>query len=91
MIQTLQLKLQKPTHHFLLIKCPGVGCQPNGMAPISSTDKQLKYLVRSTDTDTEAFSAPRRLETHEIPLVINDFKVAARNAVEAGKCRLYIP
>jgi hypothetical protein len=30
------------------------------------------------------FSTPRSLETDEIPLVINDFTVAARNAIEAG-------
>jgi hypothetical protein len=42
--------------------------------------------VRSNGIDIATFSTPRRLETHEIPSVINDFKVAARNAVEAGKC-----
>ena len=30
------------------------------------------------------FSTPRPLETDEIPMVINDFRVAARNAIEAG-------
>jgi hypothetical protein len=30
------------------------------------------------------FSTPRSIETDEIPLVINDFRVAARNAIEAG-------
>jgi hypothetical protein len=42
--------------------------------------------VRSNGKHIVNFSAPRRLETHEVPLVINDFKVAAINAVEAGKC-----
>ena len=42
--------------------------------------------MRSNGIDIATFSTPRRLETHEIPLVINDFKVAARNVVEAGKC-----
>jgi 12-oxophytodienoic acid reductase len=41
--------------------------------------------VRANGIDIVSFSAPKRLETHEIPLVINDFKVAARNAIEAGK------
>jgi len=27
---------------------------------------------------------PRRLETDEIPFIVNDFRVAARNAIEAG-------
>ena len=31
------------------------------------------------------FTPPRRLETSEIPLIINDFRIAARNAIEAGK------
>ena len=34
------------------------------------------------------FSTPRQLETDEIPLVINDFRVAARNAGEAGNYSL---
>ncbi|RWR87002.1 putative 12-oxophytodienoate reductase 11 [Cinnamomum micranthum f. kanehirae] len=38
------------------------GFQPNGQAPISSTDKG----------------------TDEIPQIVNDFKLAARNAIEAG-------
>ncbi|XP_071725173.1 putative 12-oxophytodienoate reductase 11 [Rutidosis leptorrhynchoides] len=58
--------------------------QPNGQAPISSTDKKLTSLVRSNDTDVEQFSTPRRLRTDEIPLIVNDFRLAARNAVEAG-------
>jgi hypothetical protein len=41
--------------------------------------------VRSNGIDIANFSIPRRLDTHEIPLVVNGFKIAARNAVEAGK------
>jgi len=40
--------------------------------------------VRSNGIDIANFSTPRRLDTHDIPLVVNDFKNAARNAVEAG-------
>ncbi|KAJ1271154.1 hypothetical protein BS78_06G107100 [Paspalum vaginatum] len=58
--------------------------QPNGQAPISSTDKPLKPQVRGNGVDVPKFTPPRRLETDEIPLVINDFRVAARNAIEAG-------
>ncbi|KAK8551129.1 hypothetical protein V6N13_119615 [Hibiscus sabdariffa] len=50
--------------------------QPNGQAPISSTDKPL--------TDITAHSPPRRLQTDEIPQIVNDFRIAARNAIEAG-------
>ncbi|CAK9143737.1 unnamed protein product [Ilex paraguariensis] len=32
----------------------------------------------------QEFSPPRRLSTHEIPGVVNDFRIAARNAMEAG-------
>jgi len=42
--------------------------------------------VRINGIDIANFSTPRRLDTHEIPLVVNDFKIAARNAVEAAKC-----
>ncbi|KAL6882704.1 hypothetical protein ACP4OV_011394 [Aristida adscensionis] len=58
--------------------------QPNGQAPISSTEKQLKPQMRANGIDMATFSTPRRLGTREIALVINDFKVAARNAIEAG-------
>jgi len=67
------------------VKCSDAGFQPNGQAPISSTDKPLKPQVRANGVDVATFTPPRRLETDEIPLVINDFRVAARNAIEAGK------
>jgi 12-oxophytodienoic acid reductase len=67
------------------IKCSDAGFQPNGQAPISSTDRPLKPQVRANGVDVATFTPPRRLETDEIPLVINDFRVAARNAIEAGK------
>ncbi|KAL5993303.1 12-oxophytodienoate reductase 1 [Asimina triloba] len=47
----------------------------NGQAPISSIDKPL--------TPSE-FSPPWRLRTDEIPHIINDFRIAARNAIEAA-------
>ncbi|XP_043721698.1 putative 12-oxophytodienoate reductase 11 isoform X13 [Telopea speciosissima] len=58
--------------------------QPNGQAPISSTDKPPKLLVLSSDADVTEFTPPRRLKTHEIPQIVNDFRFAARNAIEAG-------
>uniref|UniRef100_A0A803MS63 NADH:flavin oxidoreductase/NADH oxidase N-terminal domain-containing protein n=1 Tax=Chenopodium quinoa TaxID=63459 RepID=A0A803MS63_CHEQI len=54
------------------------GYQPNGQAPISCTDKRL------TTVEAEEYSTPRRLTTDEIPLVVNYFRLAARNAIEAG-------
>ncbi|CAL1363834.1 unnamed protein product [Linum trigynum] len=54
------------------------GFQPNGQAPVSSTDKPLQ------SDDIATYSPPRRLETEEIPQIVNDFRTAARNAIEAG-------
>ncbi|XP_047075557.1 12-oxophytodienoate reductase 1-like [Lolium rigidum] len=54
--------------------------QPDGKAPISSTDKQI-----TSDAEAGiAYSKPRRLQIEEIPPIVDDFKRAARNAIEAG-------
>ncbi|XP_021842702.1 putative 12-oxophytodienoate reductase 11 isoform X1 [Spinacia oleracea] len=60
------------------------GFQPNGQAPISCTDKPLTPQMRANGIDIAQFSIPRRLTTEEIPSVVNDFRLAARNAIEAG-------
>uniref|UniRef100_A0A5B7A6J2 Putative 12-oxophytodienoate reductase 11 n=1 Tax=Davidia involucrata TaxID=16924 RepID=A0A5B7A6J2_DAVIN len=60
------------------------GFQPNGQAPISCTDKSLTPALRSNGIDVAEFSPPRRLSTDEIPQVVNDYRLAARNATEAG-------
>ncbi|KAI8531190.1 hypothetical protein RHMOL_Rhmol11G0117900 [Rhododendron molle] len=60
------------------------GFLPNGQAPISSTDKELSPQFQANGIDVVEFSPPRRLRTNEIPLVVNDFRLAARNAMEAG-------
>ncbi|KAA3489398.1 12-oxophytodienoate reductase 2-like [Gossypium australe] len=60
------------------------GFQPNGHAPISSTDKALTPKLQANGVDIADFSPPRRLRTDEIPQVVNDFRIAARNAMEAG-------
>ncbi|XP_078172863.1 putative 12-oxophytodienoate reductase 11 isoform X2 [Carex rostrata] len=57
--------------------------QPNGQAPISSTDKPLAP-EKLANGDPMEYSPPRRLETDEIPKIVNDFRLAARNAIEAG-------
>nr|CAD1842182.1 unnamed protein product [Ananas comosus var. bracteatus] len=57
--------------------------QPNGQAPISSTDKQIGPQTHPDGT-VEAYSPPRRLTTDEIPQIVNDFRLAARNAIDAG-------
>ncbi|KAL8061278.1 hypothetical protein ABFS82_02G076800 [Erythranthe guttata] len=55
------------------------GFQPNGQAPISSTDKGITPGLDGVD-----WAPPRRLSKDEIPSIVNDFRVAARNAIEAG-------
>ncbi|CAI0381669.1 unnamed protein product [Linum tenue] len=58
--------------------------QPNGQAPISCTDKPVGGEFQIDGTKAPAYPAPRRLATEEIKQVVNDFAVAARNAMEAG-------
>ncbi|XP_043721689.1 putative 12-oxophytodienoate reductase 11 isoform X6 [Telopea speciosissima] len=58
--------------------------QPNGQAPVSSTEKPLKPSVRANGIDVVEFTPPRRLKIDEIPQIVNDFRIAARNAIEAG-------
>lgn len=60
------------------------GFQPNGQAPISSTDKGIAPQLRANGLDMDRFSAPRRLSTDEIPQIVEEFKLAALNAMEAG-------
>ncbi|PKA54647.1 Putative 12-oxophytodienoate reductase 11 [Apostasia shenzhenica] len=59
------------------------GFQPNGIAPISSTDKQIPWQGLHDGSVVE-YSPPRRLRSDEIPGIVNDFRLAARNAIEAG-------
>lgn len=59
--------------------------QPNGEAPVSSTDKPLTC----NNIYGGQFTLPRRLRTDEIPAIVNDFRIAARNAMEAGKKSLF--
>ncbi|TVU14265.1 hypothetical protein EJB05_37724 [Eragrostis curvula] len=48
--------------------------------PVSSTDKPV---AKSEDYYMD-FSIPRRLTVEEIPDVVNQFRIAARNAIDAG-------
>nr|POF07942.1 12-oxophytodienoate reductase 2 [Quercus suber] len=60
------------------------GFQPNGQAPISSSDKPLTAQIQSNGIDVANFTPPRRLRIEEIPQIVNDFRLAARYAIEAG-------
>nr|QCF46590.1 12-oxo-phytodienoate reductase [Pohlia nutans] len=59
--------------------------QPNGAPPPSATNQRIKkgpmYLDDGSAADP---SQPRAIETHEIPLFVEEFVQAARNAMEAG-------
>ncbi|KAK3038820.1 hypothetical protein RJ639_028542 [Escallonia herrerae] len=58
--------------------------QPNGQPPISSTDKPIKTEFHVDGSGGASFSPPRRLSVKEISQVVDDFRIAARNAMEAG-------
>lgn len=60
------------------------GFQPNGQAPISCTDKPLTPQIRANGVDVAECTPPRRLRTDEIPQIVDHFRIAARNAMEAG-------
>ena len=62
-----------------------IGFQPNGQAPISSSNRPLTPQIRANGIDVADFTPPRRLRIEEIPQIVNDFRLAARNAIEAGK------
>ncbi|XP_050252920.1 12-oxophytodienoate reductase 2-like isoform X5 [Quercus robur] len=60
------------------------GFQPNGQAPISSSNRPLTPQIKANGIDVADFTPPRRLRIEEIPQIVNDFRLAARNAIEAG-------
>ncbi|KAJ3683280.1 hypothetical protein LUZ60_013507 [Juncus effusus] len=57
--------------------------QPNRQAPISCTNKAVSPEPEEGVPAME-HATPRKLEIDEIPHVVNDFRLAARNAIEAG-------
>ncbi|KAL6222044.1 hypothetical protein ACLB2K_005436 [Fragaria x ananassa] len=60
--------------------------QPGGGSPISSTSNPIskKWQVQLPDGSYDAHPEPRRLETHEIPLIVEQYRQAALNAIRAG-------
>ncbi|NLS04525.1 alkene reductase [Rhizobium sp. P32RR-XVIII] len=62
--------------------------QPNDGKPVSSTNRIAKaktYLVNADGTGTFVdTSEPRALETSEIPGIVEDYRKAARAAIDAG-------
>ncbi|KAJ6938007.1 12-oxophytodienoate reductase 3-like isoform X4 [Populus alba x Populus x berolinensis] len=60
--------------------------QPGGAAPISSINKAIsnRWRILMTDGTYSTCSAPRALETSEIPEVVELYSQAALNAIRAG-------
>jgi 12-oxophytodienoic acid reductase len=60
--------------------------QPNGAAPVSSTNRRIKEgkVYLPTADGAAASSTPRALETEEVAEYVELFRKAARNAREAG-------
>ncbi len=56
---------------------------PGGQAPVSSTDRAANSKTY-TAQGFEAVSAPRALRTDELPGIVDDYRAAARHAIEAG-------
>ena len=64
--------------------------QPCGAAPLSSTEKGVGPQM-SFDGRLEEFAPPRRLTVEEIPAIVDDFRKAARNAIDAGMYHVLPP
>ncbi|KAL6226773.1 hypothetical protein ACLB2K_000734 [Fragaria x ananassa] len=60
--------------------------QPGGGSPISSTSNPIskKWKVALPDGSLDVHSEPRRLETQEIPQIVEQYRQAALNAIRAG-------
>ncbi|KAL2251046.1 12-oxophytodienoate reductase 3 [Sesamum indicum] len=60
--------------------------QPGGITPISSTNKPIsrRWRVLMPDGTHEIYPKPRKLETYEIPELVEHYRQAAINAIEAG-------
>lgn len=60
--------------------------QPGGDAPISSTNRAIsnKWKILMPDGTYSPYPEPRPLAINEIPEVVEDYRLAAINAIEAG-------
>ncbi|XP_061987939.1 12-oxophytodienoate reductase 3-like [Rosa rugosa] len=60
--------------------------QPSGRSPISSTNNPIsnRWKILLPDGSQETYAQPRRLETHEIPQIVEQYRQAALNAIRAG-------
>ncbi|KAI5066052.1 hypothetical protein GOP47_0018676 [Adiantum capillus-veneris] len=70
------------THYQPESECgKGLSC-----GPVSSTAQRIpkQWLIRLPEGVRAEYSQPRALRTHEIPFVVDQFRHAARNAIQAG-------
>ena len=58
--------------------------QPGGAAPVSASAIAIPGNTRSADGKTVPYDTPRALETAEIAALIESYRTAAQNALEAG-------
>ncbi|KAH9617252.1 hypothetical protein KSS87_020781 [Heliosperma pusillum] len=60
--------------------------QPGGGAPISSTNKPIsnRWRILLPDGSYGIYPAPRALAAHEIPVIVENYRQAALNAIRAG-------
>ncbi|KAL3830033.1 hypothetical protein ACJIZ3_018835 [Penstemon smallii] len=60
--------------------------QPGGIAPVSSTEKPIskRWRVLLPDGSYGRYPTPRKLETYQIPQLVQHYRQAAINAIEAG-------
>lgn len=60
--------------------------QPNGAAPISSTEVPIskRWRILMPDGSHGIYPKPRALKTSEIPEIVEHYRQAAINAIEAG-------
>ena len=77
------------SNHVSLFTYPNF--QPNGQALISCTDKPLMPEFKQNGVNVARFSPPRRLRTDEIRQVVDGFRLAARNPMEAGRIFFSLP
>jgi hypothetical protein len=65
--------------------------QPGGAPPPSSTNRPLKSgQIKTTYRELVDASTPRAIKTEEVAVFCEQFRIAARNAIEAGKTHIVV-
>jgi hypothetical protein len=78
------LSVLRASIYVYLLIARSIGFQPDGQPPISSTEKPITAEIQIDGTSAADYPPPRRLKTDEISQVVNDFRIAAKNVMEAG-------